>query len=220
MQLFQLGHRSAVRCLFVSGFFWFCSGVLAQPETRIVPPVSAPVGSVPVVSGPVVSGSSTGALPSKVAGPESVSPATLVDSRDPIVQASAALMLWRRDWENRDFERFAAHHADNFQVGQVDRATFLERKRAIFEKRPWHRIRVTEVLWLAEQGTPDALTARFVQEYESPQGADRIRKEQRWRRAKTGGWRLELEREELLAESIEVGAGRKTQAKTGSNPRY
>lgn len=130
------------------------------------------------------------------AGVNQVSPG----GQDPVRQASEALMQWRRDWENRDFERFSAHYAEAFQSNGLDRITYLERKRGIFEKRPWQRIRIHDVLWVAEQGTPDTLTVRFVQEYDSPQGSDRSRKEQRWIRANQR-WRLAAEVEVLLSES-------------------
>jgi murein L,D-transpeptidase YafK len=121
-------------------------------------------------------------------------------AQDPVRQASEALLQWRRDWENRDFERFSAHYSEAFQSAGLDRVTYLERKRGIFEKRPWQRIRINEVLWIAEQGTPDTLLVRFVQEYDSPQGSDRSRKEQRWIRANRR-WLLASEAEVILSES-------------------
>jgi hypothetical protein len=78
--------------------------------------------------------------------------------------------------------------------------TYLERKRGVFERRPWQRIRINEVLWIAEQGAPDALTVRFIQEYDSPQGSDRSRKEQRWIRANQR-WQLAGETEAVLTET-------------------
>ena len=123
-----------------------------------------------------------------------------LSGQDPVRQASEALMQWRRDWENRDFERFSAHYAEAFQSAGLDRVTYLERKRGIFEKRPWQRIRINDVLWIAEQGTPDALSVRFVQEYDSPQGSDRSRKEQRWVRTNQR-WQLASEVEVILSES-------------------
>ena len=132
--------------------------------------------------------------------------------QDPVRQASEALMQWRRDWENRDFERFAAHYSDAFRSGGLDRITYLERKRVIFEKRPWQRVRIGEVLWIAEQSSPDALSVRFIQEYDSPQGGDRSRKEQRWVRVNQR-WQLTSETEVPLSEvdanraRIKPGAG-------------
>jgi hypothetical protein len=113
-------------------------------------------------------------------------------TQDPVRQASEALMQWRRDWENRDFERFAAHYSDAYRSGGVDRITYLERKRVIFEKRPWQRVRINEVLWVAEYGSPDSILVRFVQEYDSPQGGERSRKEQRWTRTNQR-WQLASE---------------------------
>jgi len=137
---------------------------------------------------------------SAVAQSITVATPSISASQDPVRQASDALMQWRRDWENRDFERFSAHYAEAFQSTGLDRATYLERKRGIFEKRPWQRIRISEILWLAAQGTPEALTVRFVQEYDSPQGSDRSRKEQRWIRANQR-WQLVAEAEVVLTET-------------------
>jgi len=120
-------------------------------------------------------------------------------TQDPVRQASEALMQWRRDWENRDFERFAAHYSDAYRSGGLDRITYLERKRVIFEKRPWQRVRINEVLWVAEHGAPDSLLVRFVQEYDSPQGGDRSRKEQRWIRTNQR-WQLASETDLPLSE--------------------
>ena len=125
---------------------------------------------------------------------------SVLTGQDPVRQASEALAQWRRDWENRDFERFSAHYADAFQSAGLDRVSYLERKRGIFEKRPWHRVRINEVLWIAGQGSPDALLVRFIQEYDSPQGNDRSRKEQRWVRANQR-WLLASETEVILAET-------------------
>jgi len=148
---------------------------------------------------------------SVVAQPAVVAESPISASQDPVRQASEALMQWRRDWENRDFERFSAHYAETFQSTGLDRITYLERKRGIFEKRPWQRIRISEVLWVAEQGTPDELSVRFIQEYDSPQGSDRSRKEQRWIRANQR-WQLAGETEVILSEA---DAGR-TRAKSGA----
>jgi len=137
---------------------------------------------------------------SVVAQPAVSAPSPMSAGQDPVRQASEALMQWRRDWENRDFERFSAHYAEAFQSTGLDRVTYLERKRGIFEKRPWQRIRISEVLWIAQQGTPDALSVRFVQEYDSPQGSDRSRKEQRWIRANQR-WQLAGETELIMSEA-------------------
>ena len=145
-----------------------------------------------------------------VAQPAVSVPSPMSAGQDPVRQASDALMQWRRDWENRDFERFSAHYAEAFQSTGLDRATYLERKRGIFEKRPWQRIRISEVLWIVQQGTPDALSVRFVQEYDSPQGSDRSRKEQRWIRANQR-WQLASETESVLTE---IDANR-TRTKSG-----
>ena len=145
------------------------------------------------------------------AQPNTVSPSASSVGQDPVRQASEALMQWRRDWENRDFERFSAHYSEAFQSTGLDRLTYLERKRGIFERRPWQRIRINEVLWIAEQGAPDALSVRFIQEYDSPQGSDRSRKEQRWIRSNQR-WQLAGETEVILSEA---DAGR-TRAKSGT----
>jgi len=137
-------------------------------------------------------------------------PQTIAD-QDPVRQASEALNQWRKDWENRDFERFAAHYVDTFRNGSLDRRTYLERKRAIFERRPWQRIRLNEVLWIAEKNTPDALSVRFIQEYDSPQGSDRSRKEQRWIRTNQR-WQLASETEVILSETD----ASRTRIKSGS----
>ena len=137
---------------------------------------------------------------SAVAQPTAAASPPNRSGQDPVLQASDALMQWRRDWENRDFERYSAHYAEAFQSSGLDRVSFLERKRGIFEKRPWQRIRINEVLWIAEQGLPDALSVRFIQEYDSPQGSDRSRKEQRWVRVNQR-WQLASETEMILSES-------------------
>jgi len=128
------------------------------------------------------------------------SPASVLPVQDPVRQASDALIQWRKDWENRDFERFSAHYSEAFQSGGIDRQTYLTRKRAIFERRPWQRIRLNEVLWIAEQANPDVLLVRFIQEYDSPLGGDRSRKEQRWIRVNQQ-WQLAVETEVILSES-------------------
>ena len=154
------------------------------------------------------------AVPKTGVAPIGVHPAHALSAQDPVRQASEALIQWRKDWENRDFERFSAHYSEAFQSGGVDRLTYLARKRVIFERRPWQRIRINEVLWFSEQGSPDALTVRFIQEYDSPQGSDRSRKEQRWVRANQR-WLLAGETEAIFAET---DAGRaRTKSVIGGN---
>ena len=140
-----------------------------------------------------------------------VAPSALYAAQDPVRQAYVALMQWRRDWENRDFERFSAHYAEAFQSTGIDRVAYLERKRIIFEKRPWQRIRINDVLWISEQGSPNAMSVRFVQEYDSPQGIDRSRKEQRWVRS-IDRWQLSGETEVPLLE----GDVSRTRTKSGA----
>jgi len=154
------------------------------------------------------------AVPKTGVAPIGVHPAHALSAQDPVRQASEALIQWRKDWENRDFERFSAHYSEAFQSGGVDRLTYLARKRVIFERRPWQRIRINEVLWFSEQGSPDALTVRFIQEYDSPQGSDRSRKEQRWVLANQR-WLLAGETEAIFAET---DAGRaRTKSVIGGN---
>jgi len=130
----------------------------------------------------------------------------VASAADPVRQATAALMQWRQDWENRDFERFAAHHAAEFRVEGADRERFLERKRTIFERRPWQRIRLFEVLWIVDGTNPNRLTVQFVQSYESAILSERSRKEQRWGRV-GDAWRLLSEQEIPLPDP--AGAARR-----------
>jgi len=156
----------------------------------------------------------TPALPQAVAPPLGVrAPNNVLSVEDPVRQASEALIQWRKDWENRDFERFSAHYAEAFQSTGLDRLTYLQRKRGIFEKRAWHRIRISDVLWIAERGSPDVMSVRFIQEYDSPQGSDRSRKEQRWVRANQG-WQLASETEVILSETD--ASRSRTKSGTGS----
>lgn len=134
------------------------------------------------------------------------SPDKVASAADPVRQATAALMQWRQDWENRDFERFAAHHAAEFRVEGADRERFLERKRTVFERRPWHRIRLFEVLWIVDGTNPNRLTVQFVQSYESVVLNERSRKEQRWGRV-GNEWRLLSEQETPMPDP--VGAARR-----------
>ena len=140
-------------------------------------------------------------------------PANVLSVEDPVRQASEALIQWRKDWENRDFERFSAHYAEAFQSTGLDRLTYLQRKRGIFDKRAWHRIRISDVLWIAERGSPDVMSVRFIQEYDSPQGSDRSRKEQRWVRANQR-WQLASETEVILSETD--ASRSRTKSGTGS----
>lgn len=156
----------------------------------------------------------TPALPQAAAPPLGVrAPNNVLSVEDPVRQASEALIQWRKDWENRDFDRFSAHYAEAFQSTGLDRITYLQRKRGIFDKRAWHRIRISDVLWIAERGSPDVMSVRFIQEYDSPQGSDRSRKEQRWVRANQR-WQLASETEVILSETD--ASRSRTKSGTGS----
>jgi hypothetical protein len=127
-------------------------------------------------------------------------PPNKISTQDPVHQATEALSQWRRDWENRDLDRFSKHYADGFQSGDLDRQAYLERKRGTFEKRPWQRIQIQEMLWIAENGSPNALSVRFIQDYQSPQASGRSRKEQRWVRSGSR-WQIASESEVAITES-------------------
>ena len=144
------------------------------------------------------------AVPNAASASTTASAASLdkvASAADPVRQATAALMQWRQDWENRDFDRFAAHHAAEFRVEGADRERFLERKRTIFERRPWQRIRLFEVLWIVDGTNPNRLTVQFLQSYESAILSERSRKEQRWGRV-GDAWRLLSEQETPMPDPV------------------
>ena len=166
------------------------------------------------VPGALAFAQGTSAVPQALAPPLGVrAPNNVLSVEDPVRQASEALIQWRKDWENRDFERFSAHYAEAFQSTGLGRLTYLQRKRGIFDKRAWHRIRISDVLWIAERGSPDVMSVRFIQEYDSPQGSDRSRKEQRWVRANQR-WQLASETEVILSETD--ASRSRTKSGTGS----
>jgi len=127
-------------------------------------------------------------------------PPNKISAQDPVHQAAEALSQWRRDWENRDLDRFSTHYADGFQSGDLDRQAYLERKRGTFEKRPWQRIQIQDVLWIAENGSPNSLSVRFIQDYQSPQASGRSRKQQRWVR-NGSRWQIASESEVAITDS-------------------
>ena len=96
---------------------------------------------------------------------------------------------WRRDWENRDTERYLAHYAGNFSTGKVRLAQWSRQKRKVNTGKTWIRLDLDKVSIFAYPGRDDLAVVTFDQNYASNNLVSQMRKRQYWIR-EDGVWRI------------------------------
>ena len=96
---------------------------------------------------------------------------------------------WRRDWENRDTERYLAHYAGNFSTGKVRLAQWSRQKRKVNTGKTWIRLDLDKVSIFAYPGRDDLAVVTFDQNYASNNLVSQMRKRQYWI-LEDGVWRI------------------------------
>ncbi len=104
-----------------------------------------------------------------------------------------AFSEWRRDWESRDVDAYAAHYSRDFNGGNKNYAGWVRHKRRINSRKKFIRIGVDNLSVFSYPGEQNLLVVTFDQNYHSDNYANRVTKRQYWRREADGIWRIVFE---------------------------
>jgi murein L,D-transpeptidase YafK len=115
-----------------------------------------------------------------------VSPGAEKDVR---AQLGQSIEGWRRDWENRDTDKYLAHYAPEFSSGKQDLAQWSEQKRGVNAGKTWIRLKLDNVSYFLYPGRDDLAVVTFDQDYASSNLSNEMRKRQYWIRER-GAWRI------------------------------
>ena len=96
---------------------------------------------------------------------------------------------WRRDWENRDVERYLSHYAPGFTAGHMNLAKWSAQKRKVNNGKSWIRVKLDRISIFLYPGRDDLAVVTFHQDYRSNKLARQMRKRQYWIRD-DGVWRI------------------------------
>jgi murein L,D-transpeptidase YafK len=115
-----------------------------------------------------------------------VSPGAEKDVR---AQLGQSIEGWRRDWENRDTDKYLAHYAPEFSSGKQDLAQWSAQKRGVNAGKTWIRLKLDNVSYFLYPGRDDLAVVTFDQDYASSNLSNEMRKRQYWIRER-GAWRI------------------------------
>jgi len=126
---------------------------------------------------------------------------------------------WRRDWESRDADRYAAHYSTDFRSDRWgDRAAWVRQKRRVMASTPRIDVDLSDISALAYPGEDRLVVVTFTETYRSGGFTARTRKRQYWKREDDGRWRIVYEGGVRLLEEhlkgIPYSARMKTYAST------
>lgn len=112
-------------------------------------------------------------------------------------QAERAALLsmieeWRRDWESRDFERYARHYARSFNTDGQDLRRWLENKRRVNAGKQWVRVATHNISMLRNPGREEYVVVTFEQDYQSNNLNNQMKKRQYWIK-EDGRWKIAYE---------------------------
>jgi murein L,D-transpeptidase YafK len=115
-----------------------------------------------------------------------VSPGAEKDVR---AQLAQSVESWRRDWEDRDTDKYLSHYAPEFSSGKMDLSAWSEQKRSVNSGKTWIRLKLDKVSYFLYPGRDDLAVVTFDQDYASSNLANQMRKRQYWIRER-GAWRI------------------------------
>ena len=100
---------------------------------------------------------------------------------------------WRRAWESRDLERYAAHYSRRFHSEDLDYDQWITRKRRVNSHKSFIEVELEDVSLFGYPGEDTLVTVTFEQDYRSSNLKNRSRKRQYWRLESDGVWRIVYE---------------------------
>ncbi|KAF7598877.1 MAG: hypothetical protein CGU28_09575 [Candidatus Dactylopiibacterium carminicum] len=102
---------------------------------------------------------------------------------------SDSIEQWRRDWANRDTERYLSHYSKRFLAGKTDLTAWRQQKQAANASKAWIKVELNGLTVLRSPGNEELVMVSFEQDYRSNNLNDRMRKRQYWIR-EDGNWKI------------------------------
>lgn len=96
---------------------------------------------------------------------------------------------WRRDYENRDFQRFLGHYSPRFQAEGQDFARFAKNQQFLAATRRWDRLTLADMSMFRSPGKNDMIVVTFDLKHAGAQQISQSRKRQYWIREQ-GDWKI------------------------------
>lgn len=103
-----------------------------------------------------------------------------------------AIEQWRKDWSNRDTERYLTHYASDFSTGSMNLAAFSQQKRLVNSGKTWIKVGVSDLSVFPYPNQQDMVVVSFEQDYASNNLANRMHKRQYWMK-RDGRWQIVYE---------------------------
>ncbi|HEC15922.1 MAG TPA: hypothetical protein ENI99_05015 [Sedimenticola sp.] len=104
-----------------------------------------------------------------------------------------AIEKWRRDWESRDMEKYAAHYSRAFNNGKRDYAAWIAQKNRINKGKTKIEVALSQLSIFSDPGEAGLAVVSFQQEYNSNNFSSKADKRQYWRLEDDGVWRIVYE---------------------------
>ncbi len=99
---------------------------------------------------------------------------------------------WRRDWESRDTDRYLGHYSASFSSGSMNLSRWADQKRAVNAGKTWVKVKMGEVSMFLYPGAEPLAVVTFVQDYQSNNLGNVMRKRQYWLR-EGDAWKIAYE---------------------------
>lgn len=96
---------------------------------------------------------------------------------------------WRRDWESRDFSKYASHYSAKFSADGQNLQQWLEQKRQINSSKEWIKVETRNISMFRNPGREEYVVVTFEQEYKSNNLNNLMRKRQYWFK-EDGRWKI------------------------------
>lgn len=103
------------------------------------------------------------------------------------------LERWRQDWESRDTERYLSHYSKTFRNSEKNYDVWTDHKRRVNAAKTFIRVALSDISLYAATDDQNTLVATFLQDYESNNYRQQVKKRQYWRQEADGVWRIVYE---------------------------
>lgn len=96
---------------------------------------------------------------------------------------------WRRDWESRDFNKYASHYSGKFLADGQNLQQWLDQKRQVNSSKNWIKVETRNISMFRNPGKEDYVVVTFEQDYKSNNLNNQMRKRQYWFK-EDGRWKI------------------------------
>jgi murein L,D-transpeptidase YafK len=105
---------------------------------------------------------------------------------------ASAVESWRADWSSNDMDKYLSHYSDEFRSGDMDLQAWEKEKRRVSAGKQWIKVGCSDLSIMMVPGQANLAVIEFVQDYESNNLVNRMRKRQYWKR-EDGAWKILFE---------------------------